>query len=125
MVNIAINGAAGRMCRRLIALAVEDPSLRVAASVQHSRRTMLEQDARDVAAVGRIGTPITTSFPDSGPGDAPAVMIDFSVPAATAAAIRLCRERGVALVVGTTGLSAEHHAALDDAARDVAVLQAP
>ncbi len=50
-------------------------------------------------------------------------MIDFTAPAATRHWLSVCRERKIAIVVGTTGLGAQEHAAIDAAARDVAVLQ--
>ena len=52
------------------------------------------------------------------------VLIDFSVPAALAVTLEAAQEGRCALVIGTTGLEAEHHAAIDAAARDIAVLQA-
>src|SRR5690606_34830007 len=55
----------------------------------------------------------------------PDVMIDFSVPAATRHWLKVCRDRGVALVIGTTGLNEQDHAAIDQAAADIPILQAP
>ncbi|WP_372915647.1 4-hydroxy-tetrahydrodipicolinate reductase [Sandarakinorhabdus sp.] len=52
------------------------------------------------------------------------VLIDFSVPATLYASIEAAQEGRCALVIGTTGLDAEHHALIDAAARDIAVLQA-
>jgi 4-hydroxy-tetrahydrodipicolinate reductase len=53
------------------------------------------------------------------------VLIDFTSPHALIEHAALAAERRIPLVVGTTGLDAAHHAALDAAAREVAVLQAP
>jgi 4-hydroxy-tetrahydrodipicolinate reductase len=52
------------------------------------------------------------------------VLIDFSVPGALAGSIEAAQEGRCALVVGTTGLEPAHHALIDRAARDIAVLQA-
>jgi 4-hydroxy-tetrahydrodipicolinate reductase len=52
------------------------------------------------------------------------VMIDFSTPDALARHLDVARVDGGALVIGTTGLSSEHHELIDIAARDVPVLQA-
>ena len=51
------------------------------------------------------------------------VLIDFSSPDALDAHLAAARAAGTPILVGTTGLSATHHAAIDAAARDVAVLQ--
>lgn len=120
MTSIGINGAAGRMGRRLVALAHEDPGLRVAAALEHAGQPLLGQDAGTVAGVGPIGVVLTEAL-----SDPPAVLIDFSVPAATRSAIDLCVGQNVALVIGTTGLTADDHARIDRAARRIAVLQAP
>jgi 4-hydroxy-tetrahydrodipicolinate reductase len=53
------------------------------------------------------------------------VAIDFTTRAATLAHAAWCAEHGVALVVGTTGLSDADLEALDQAALKVAVVQAP
>ena len=50
-------------------------------------------------------------------------MIDFTTPAALAANLDAACTGRAALVVGTTGLGPAHHAAIDRAAHDIAVLQ--
>lgn len=51
------------------------------------------------------------------------VLIDFSAPQALEAHLAAARAAGKPIVVGTTGLSPQHHALIDEAARDIAVLQ--
>jgi 4-hydroxy-tetrahydrodipicolinate reductase len=51
------------------------------------------------------------------------VLVDFSTPAALAATLAAAATAGVPIVVGTTGLGAEHQAAIDEAAAWVPVLQ--
>jgi 4-hydroxy-tetrahydrodipicolinate reductase len=53
------------------------------------------------------------------------VVIDFSSPEATASVLRAAAERGVACVVGTTGLTDDAKEALEFAASKVAVVAAP
>ena len=52
------------------------------------------------------------------------VVIDFTVPAATATHAAMAAQAGTAMVIGTTGLSAEQQAAVDAAAAKVPVVQA-
>ena len=52
------------------------------------------------------------------------VLIDFSSPAALSEHLAAAQAAGTAIVIGTTGLGPEHHAAIDDAARSIPVLQA-
>ncbi|GLS98755.1 4-hydroxy-tetrahydrodipicolinate reductase [Sphingobium jiangsuense] len=51
------------------------------------------------------------------------VLIDFSSPAALAATLDACTRAGKPIVIGTTGLEAEHHRLIDEAARTIPVLQ--
>ena len=51
------------------------------------------------------------------------VLIDFSSPGGLAATLDAARRATVPLVIGTTGLSDADHAAIDDAARTIPLLQ--
>jgi 4-hydroxy-tetrahydrodipicolinate reductase len=51
------------------------------------------------------------------------VLVDFSIPAGLEAHVGAARAARTPILVGTTGLSARHHALLDDAAADIPVLQ--
>lgn len=51
------------------------------------------------------------------------VLIDFSSPRALGANLAAARGAGIPIVIGTTGLEPEHHAAIDDAAKAIPVLQ--
>jgi 4-hydroxy-tetrahydrodipicolinate reductase len=55
-------------------------------------------------------------------GDAD-VLVDFSSPAALEATLDACVAAGTPIVIGTTGLEERHHYLIDDAAKDIAVLQ--
>lgn len=55
--------------------------------------------------------------------DASEVLVDFSAPFALDANLHAAVGAGIPIVIGTTGLEAAHHAAIDSAAGAVAVLQ--
>ncbi|WP_447765938.1 4-hydroxy-tetrahydrodipicolinate reductase [Sphingopyxis panaciterrae] len=50
-------------------------------------------------------------------------LVDFSSPAALEATLGACVAAKTPIVVGTTGLEERHHWLIDDAAKDIAVLQ--
>lgn len=52
------------------------------------------------------------------------VLVDFSAPDALDGHLRAAVEAGIPILIGTTGLTPEHHEAIDAAAGKVAVLQA-
>ncbi|WP_066481595.1 MULTISPECIES: 4-hydroxy-tetrahydrodipicolinate reductase [unclassified Sphingomonas] len=79
------------------------------------------------AVVGEMGT-VTASGADA--GDDPValardsdVLVDFSAPGALEAHLDAARAHRRPILVGTTGLNAQHHALIDAAAGEVAVLQ--
>ena len=51
------------------------------------------------------------------------VLVDFSTPHALETTLDACVAAGKPIVIGTTGLEERHHYLIDDAARDIAVLQ--
>ncbi len=116
--RLAINGASGRMGGALLGLLRDDTRFEL---------------AHAVVAPGsdRDGLPVHPGHDDSlryahGWDDAPPldVVIDFSSPAALAAALDHCLARRVALVSGTTGLDARLEQRLDDACSQLAILRA-
>ena len=59
----------------------------------------------------------------AGLADRSDVLVDFSAPQALEANLHAAIGAGIPLVIGTTGLEARHHLAIDNAARAVPVLQ--
>ena len=117
---VTIHGAAGRMGRRLVALAVEDQGLTLAGAVEQKGHELLGQDAGTIAGLGPQGVALADALPDG-----PSVVIDFTIPAATRAILDACIRRRCGIVIGTTGLTDDDHRHIDDAAHTIPVMQAP
>ena len=120
MTRLAIHGAAGRMGRRLVALATENQALTPVAAIDHAGHADLGTDAGTLAGCDALGFPLSDTLGDT---DCDA-LIDFSLPEGFRKALAACVERKLPIVVGTTGLTAEDQAALNDAAKAIPVLQA-
>src|SRR5256714_3454245 len=120
MTSIAITGANGRMGRRLIALARESAVFTIVAAIERPEHPMTQRDAGEIAGVGHIGVPIT---PELAP--TPQVLIDFTAPPSMRHWLKTCRDREIAMLIGTTGMQDSDHATIDQAARDIAILQTP
>lgn len=119
---LGINGAAGRMGQRLVALAQEDPELTLAVALEAPGSRYLGSDAGEVAGVGKLGVPIQSSIEIGKRVDA---LIDFSVPEATIALLPVCVQRRIPLVVATTGHTAEQRAQIEEVAHETALLFSP
>jgi 4-hydroxy-tetrahydrodipicolinate reductase len=120
MTTLAITGASGRMGSRLIALAVKDPAFKLLAAIDRPDSVNLAKDAGEIAGIGSIGVPLTFDLRPT-----PDVLIDFTAPVAMRHWLKTCRDRGIAMVIGTTGLHPDDHDTIDQAASDIAILQAP
>ena len=119
-IRIAINGAAGRMGQRLVALGTADHELDVVAALDSPEHPRLGEDAGVIAGAGPLGVPLSAAL------DVEAdVVIDFSLPAGTAAVLPMCVERKLPLVVATTALEEEQTAAIAEASESIPVLWAP
>lgn len=118
--RIGITGAAGRMGRTLIeAIGLAGGDLELAAAIEQPQSSLLGADSGELAGQGRNGVPVVGSLAEViGQID---VLIDFTVPAATAANVGLCAQHNVAIVIGTTGFTPEQQAEIGLAASKVAV----
>ena len=109
--KLVVSGAAGRMGRRIVALAAESGSFQLAGAVDVADHPDLGKDAALLAGADSMGVVLSAEHPKEAD-----VMIDFSLPAATDNAVGYCVKNGVALVLGTTGLSDAQNAMLETAA---------
>ena len=120
MTTIAITGAAGRMGMRLVALARQSGDFEIVGAIERADAPHIAKDAGEVAGIGPIGVPITFDLRPT-----PQVLIDFTGPAGMRHWLKVCRDRGIAMLIGTTGLHPADHDIITQAAADIAVLQAP
>ena len=120
---VAIIGAAGRMGRTLVRMIHAEDGMRVAAAVEREDDPHVGADAGTLAGVGEIGVNVEDSLDRA--LDVSDVCIDFTLPGPTVEHAEACRSRRRALVIGTTGLSADQRSKLEDAARDIAIMHAP
>lgn len=118
--TLAIHGAAGRMGKRLIALASQDKGFQIVAALDNFSHPAHGQDAGVLAGVDALDVPLSATWPE-----AVDVAIDFSIPAACSAAVRHCHEHLIPLVVATTGLSSAQIAEIEDAAQAIPICWAP
>ena len=117
---IAIHGATGRMGIRLIHLIQADPTLKLGAAIDRAGQAGIGQDIGPLIGLGNLGVPLSASL------DAPVdVLIDFSAPAAAIVIGKVCRDRGIPMVVGTTGFDPEQKAELEKVASQIPLLISP
>ncbi|MDH5206746.1 MAG: 4-hydroxy-tetrahydrodipicolinate reductase [Hylemonella sp.] len=120
--TIAIAGASGRMGRMLIEAVHAADDCRLAGALDVEGSPGLGIDA--TAFLGHAsGVAITADLKTGLQGAA--TLIDFTRPEGTLAHLRVCRELGVNLVIGTTGFTEAQKAEIAAAAKDIAIVLAP
>jgi 4-hydroxy-tetrahydrodipicolinate reductase len=108
------------MGRRLVALAAETEPLKLAAAWEHAANPAVGTDTGVLAGIGPNGLPLAAQ-----PAADVDVVIDFTLPQALRSHLDHCTRHGLGIVIGTTGLTPDDHAAIDEAARTIPIVQAP
>lgn len=118
--RVGIVGASGRMGAELVKAVCADSRAVLAAAIDRPDSPALGQDAGAVAGGPATGVVVTSDLKAALSNID--VAIDFSRADAVAATADACAAAGVALMIGTTGLSAGTLQRIDAAARQVPVL---
>ena len=119
---VAVAGASGRMGHMLVEAVLQAPDCRLSGALDVAGSPAIGQDA--AAFLGKPSGVAVTSELRQGLADA-RVLIDFTRPEGTLAHLAVCRELGVAAVIGTTGLSADHKAEIARSAQRIPIVLAP
>lgn len=120
--KIAIAGASGRMGQMLIEALRSDGGLSLVGALDQPSSPMMGLDA--TAFLGQTSGVIITADLKAALADAD-TLIDFTRPEGTLAHLRVCRELGVNLVIGTTGFNEVQKAEIATAAHEIAIVMAP
>ncbi|MFC4161225.1 4-hydroxy-tetrahydrodipicolinate reductase [Chitinimonas lacunae] len=117
--RIAIAGSGGRMGQVLVETVLGLPDCRLTVALDRPGSPSLGADPG--RPFGReTGVAVRADFAEA-LKDAD-VLIDFTRPEGTLAHLQVCRELGVAMVVGTTGFDPTGRAALKAAAADIGIV---
>lgn len=120
--RIAIHGAAGRMGRAVIQTALATPGAKLVAAIDRKDNAELGEDVAAVVGLDPIG--VTVGYVIDPAAEPFEVMIDFTQPEATLAALDLCRCNKKAMVIGTTGFTPGQREAIEMAAREIPICTA-
>lgn len=119
--RLVVVGAGGRMGRMLMRAVTEASGVTLSAAVERPGAPVLGEDAGLLAGVGALGVSITDDV-DAAFAGADGVL-DFTVPKATVAFAQAAARAGITHVIGTTGLSDEDNALIEEAARQTVIVR--
>ena len=119
-VDIVVCGAAGRMGRRIIALAAEDARLRVVGALEARGNAAVGADAGVLAGLSASGVKVGDDLaPLASPG---AVIVDFTSAESSLAHLRTAAAKRAPIVIGSTGFTAAAKAEAEKLAAGTATL---
>jgi len=123
MIKVIIAGAAGRMGQRIAHMVDNHPQLEYSAAFEAPGNPNIGRDA-GLLALGRENQVLIDEGIENAisKGD---VLIDFTFHKATMEFARVAAKHGRAMVIGTTGLTADNLAELRELAQNFPCVQAP
>lgn len=109
---VAILGAAGRMGRTLIQALPARPDLRLGAAFEHTGNAALGEEIAPGIVLGSDMAAAAAAFD---------VLVDFTRPPATIAALESCVALGKGMVIGTTGFDDAQNARIREASQTIPI----
>ncbi|RLD94604.1 MAG: 4-hydroxy-tetrahydrodipicolinate reductase [Aquificota bacterium] len=103
MIGVVVTGVAGRMGSTIARLVEEDSQLTLVGATEAPGHPWVGGDLRGFLGVGE-GVKVTSSLDEAITGET-RVVIDFTLPQATLAHLETAVKEGVAMVIGTTGIT--------------------
>ncbi|MFL5318073.1 MAG: 4-hydroxy-tetrahydrodipicolinate reductase [Myxococcaceae bacterium] len=104
MINTVVTGITGRMGSTLVRLVRDDADMKLSGATERAGSGAVGLDAGLATKLGALEVPVVDSL--SRALDKAAVVIDFTSAEASLEHARICAEKNVPLVVGSTGFSA-------------------
>jgi 4-hydroxy-tetrahydrodipicolinate reductase len=117
--KLIINGAAGRMGKRILASVIDAQQFSIIAAIERKGHPDIGKDVGLLAGMGPVNIELSCEYPPDAD-----VVIDFSMPDAAELSLDYCLKNTTALVLGTTGLTAEQLQSLQTASKNIGIVQA-
>jgi 4-hydroxy-tetrahydrodipicolinate reductase len=127
LARVIVTGVSGRMGSAILRFVRDDDELVLAGATARKGSASVGLDAGLAARLGPMEVEVVEDLARALDNAKPKVdvVIDFTVAEASVQHARLCAERKVALVVGSTGFSSDDKAAVAQAAQQTAIVMAP
>jgi 4-hydroxy-tetrahydrodipicolinate reductase len=124
LIRACVAGVGGKMGSRILNALRAEEDFVVSGAFERPESPQIGLDAGLLSGAGPLEVTIASSIEQALSRGAD-VVIDFTAPAASLRHAAVCAEKGVALVVGTTGFSAQAKAELAGHAQRIPILMAP
>ena len=111
MIRIVVNGAGGKMGREVVKAVAADPELELAGAADPSHKG---EDAGILAGTERNGVTVGGSLQTVLEETHPQVVVDFTSPSVIFDNAAAVMEKGLSMVIGTTGLTEKQRTLLQE-----------
>jgi 4-hydroxy-tetrahydrodipicolinate reductase len=111
------------MGNRIVACLAGQSDLRLVAALEAPGHPAIGRDAGELAGIGKAGVSVGADAAAEISRDR--VLIEFSVPEASLAHLRLVAQSGARAVIGTTGFTAAQRAEIGELAKRAAIVLSP
>ena len=123
MIKAIVAGAAGRMGKRIIHMIHQNPEIELTGAFERPDHPLISEDAGQSAGLEELGVRIAGSLEEV--IDRGEVLIDFTAPEATLKNIRMVSSRGLAIVIGTTGITGDMQKEIEGLSTGIRCVLAP
>jgi 4-hydroxy-tetrahydrodipicolinate reductase len=122
LIRVVVHGAAGRVGQEVVKAVCREPDMELVGAVDleaASDRLVLPDGSGAVPYLAALESVLDSCRPD--------VVVDFTIAKASMPAVRTCAGRGVSMVIGTTGFSADDFSEMKKlaSANGVGIMVAP
>ena len=123
MIKLGISGIAGRMGKRIGALASKDKDFTIKVALESPDNPAVGKDAGEILGAGKIKSMVASDFGKVAQDCD--VLIDFTFPDVTMEHLEIARKNNIGMVIGTTALSEEQVKKIEVAAKEIPIVFSP
>lgn len=122
MIRLAMAGAAGKMGKTILGLAVKDKDFKITAGLENKNHSAFGKDIGHFLGIAPLGVHFTHDLASLKSSD---VLLDFSHPSSTREHLKAALQYGLGYVVGTTGIDEAALALIKKASAKIPIVQSP
>lgn len=123
MIRIAMAGAAGRMGRAILGLALRDKLFKITAGLEQPGHPLIGKDIGPLLGAAPLGAVLLDDAVRL--AEKADIIIDFTHPLVTPVLLKAAIKSGTGMVIGTTGLTDNHLKQVRAASKKIPIVQSP